>query len=305
MEAALPLSTLRRACHAASVPRCVQRRLASLRKDLLLLTSHVRPALLWDYCDVCMAEDNALGGATVTVEQVRILTAALRRDIQGTATLRLLCVGPSLFIVNHPTLHSKLTGELQEPNLDSLVLIAADGALASARFPSLAERESLIAPLQLLGRRLVDALACDEPAEVIQLDGIREAVPRETEGAIRGSAIREVVLAEASIMVALHGWLLDYPIAYCFLQPSEALGLSTCLSRQSLCVFNVSIDDAAEQAGEKEQHGVCSFSCPEELLDEELIRTWWHRLIERFGLAAGLWQRPRLARRTVVENIVL
>ena len=243
----------------------------NLAKDLLLLVCRVRPSLLWDYWAIEEAADRQ----SLTPTQVDSFLSDLRTSWPQAVDLRLVKVGPSLFIVHASELRSWIVGSVD------FRLIAVDVGLGTPRACSQAEDSIIRECLAKLGEELLDLMAAYEVG---------------------------IVRLECAQMVAAHGWLLGYPVVYCFV--SSLASAATCLSGEPLAVCRVKAI-VSEAAGSREStsHLVCSFSFPacEAPLQQAWLVDWWAALKEKFASpeARACWQDPFVEVDIVRQDVVV
>ena len=241
-------------------------RVAALASDLLLLVCRVRVAILWDYwnVDVGAASDFEPSGSSVRPSQI----LALINDLSN--ALGVLLAGPSLFIIHREMLHSNLVRELAcgdgplHPDDVLLVAVDRDDSASVPRVLTPSERAVLIGRLRALGAEIVRQ--CHQ-------HHIAEALGEQCDGGDGGKTQQHRLLTltddcAGPLLVAVHGWLLEYPVVYCFVNASaetEACGRPSCLSGEPLRVHRLMARDAAQK--DAPSHLVCSFTVPARLLD--------------------------------------
>ena len=289
-------ATVQAACRA-HMPKLGSTARRALVEDILLLVCGVRVALLWDYWHVDGVEDggdsdgwSSAGSGTLQLSQVLSFLTELRQSQPDAAPLVALCVGPSLFIVCSDALSRKLQQDVQSENLD-VELVAVDAYLPAPRMCSADERRTVCTRLQELGAGLLEVMSSRPPAH-----------------SQTGPLVRLPCPQPATLMVAVHGWLLEYPIIYCHCAqispPSadsaatceprrEGAGAATCLGGQTLTVCVVTATRAAAE------HRVCSFSLSADgdamdSLERPSVSAWWQMMRARFAVArcAAVWEKP-------------
>lgn len=268
----------------------------SLVEDILFLVCGVRVALLWDYWHVDGVDYSgdgdgwsSAGSSTLELTQVLSFLNELNQSQPDATPLFALCVGPSLFIVCADTLSRKLQQEAQSESLD-VELVAVDACLPAPRMCSADEKRAVSTRLRELSSVVLEAMSSRPHAYSEASLLMRLPCPQ-----------------PSTLMVAVHGWLLEYPTIYCHCAQINALsadsaaacepqeegaGAATCLAGQTLTVCVVT---AARAAAE---HRVCSFSLPADGATDPLLRpsvaAWWEMMRARFAAdrCAAVWAKP-------------
>lgn len=275
-------------------------RIAALVHDLLLLTSHIRVAFLWDYSEVRTASKDddfvTVAGGSVDVSQVEALLSALGAAHANVRALGVVMVGPSLFVVHREMLLRKL----QIPVLEDTQLVGVDRNLGIPRFCTSSECSTIL-----------DAL-----------EGASEIL-RQWLAPVTHSASVMLELKDDAFLVCMHGWLLEYPIIYCFLEAvcvadaTAVSGSSSCLAGEPLRMFRLTArpHNESKQQRDGAPHMICSFTLPTRLLSDvadghggltAVLSRWEVRMRQRVGDAAGCWFDAVLeVRDHTFDNIVL
>lgn len=291
------LATAINAATRAHLPKLGSTARRALVEDLILLVCGVRVALLWDYWHVDGVDDSgdsdgwsSTGSSTLQLVQVLSFLAELRQSLPDAEPLVVLCIGPSLFIACAHALSRKLQQDVQSESLAHVELVAVDACLPAPRMCSADERGAVCTRLRQLGSDLLEAMSS------------RLAADR------TGPMVRLPCPEPATLMVAVHGWLLEYPTIYCHCAhidsphadsagtcetQQEGAGAATCLAGQTLTVCVVTATRAAAE------HRVCSFSLPAhgDTMDPLLrpsVSAWWEMMRARFAVAqcAAVWEKP-------------
>ena len=268
----------------------------ALANDLLVLLCGVRVALLWDYwvLDGVDADEDGWssgGGGALSLSQVLSFLYELRQSSMEAGVLQVICIGASVFIVHADALRAKLERGPSAELVD-MDLVAVNAQLQAPRLCSVDERRHVCAGLAEVSAALLEASSrrhpVSGPADLL----VRLPCPR-----------------PASLMVAVHGWLLGYPAIYCHAagaaegeaaSDGSAAGNATCLGDQTLAVCAVTTRRRAARDGARFR--VCSFSLPAGLADDcapqsrPSVRAWWEGFQARFASAPGctFWEEPRL-----------
>ena len=263
-----------------------------LAHDVLLLVHGIRDVLLWDYTGVNTDSDQL----EIDTFAPCIFLSRLWDEYPPSRGLTLVHIGPSLF------------------------LAAVDKVLRSRTIPGAIEGPTLIA----VDRHLPAPRRCSA-AEVHEvnsvLSGIIDDLVRLRASKVSPQPLLQLpVPTPASSMVAVHGWLLGYPIVYCFVAGGASTEAS-CLCGYPLSVVRVEAVPASKGFAARKHamaaapHLVCSFSLPtasgscagNEALgrDTELIHHWIQVMMQRFQ-AQTYWQMVDVSVESCVhEHIVL
>ena len=275
--------------HRAHLPRALPS--APLARDLLLLASGVRSAVLWDHWALADGDgdDGFVGvGAPLTAERVRRFVSALRESAAAARPLALVAVGPSLFLAHSELLARRLRAEEAAGDAAAALsdLVAADEALPAPRACTAVERARVCAAVGDCRRRLLAALAAAASERGGEAPLIRLAAP------------------PGGLLVAIHGWLLEYPVVYCLgLERAAAAAAANCLGGQPLALLRLT----ARHPPEPEPQLVCAFSLPVCVVDappleRPSVDRWWRALQAR--LAASSWRGAALDVEAVTLPVV-
>ena len=283
-------------------------RVAALAHDLLLLVCRVRVALLWDYTDVEQERTDgfapAARGGGLRVSQVQELLDQLSTAAPGARALGLILAGPSLFIVHRTALEEKLRTESANGGapLEQAIVVAVDASLGEPRACTASERSALTRSLRPLGDAILAAMApCDDQSSHSSPVALECAGP---------------------LLVCVHGWLLEYPVVYCFAAAlasgphANDEAVTSCLGGETLRVHRLSA--RVRMPGEVTPHQICSFSVPMRLLDlaqeatdadeasriEAGIAGWEARMRLRLQEAAEWWTDVEVALEDVAHDCV-
>ena len=145
-----------------------------------------------------------------------------------------------------------------------LVAVDRDDSASVPRVLTPSERAVVIGRLRALGAEIVRQ--CHQ-------HHIAEALGEQCDAGDGGKTQQHRLLTltddcAGPLLVAVHGWLLEYPVVYCFVNASaetEACGRPSCLSGEPLRVHRLMARDAAQK--DAPSHLVCSFTVPARLLD--------------------------------------
>ena len=280
--------------------RCV-----AIAHDLLLVLSRARTTFLWDHTDIILADSKDDDGfvraaSSVHASQIQAVLEELSTEHPDVRPIGLVLVGPSLFVVHREMLHSKLS----EPLLEGSLLVAVDRALGTPRFCTASELALFIEQLQLTASALERWLAPDTlPAStLLEIDS---------------------TCCAGRLMVCIHGWLLEYPLVYCFLDASVDEGTagsntSSCLAGELLRVHRLTARMRTAPNGPRLEaappHLVCSFTWPARLAEEvggdgaalAALARWESCMQQRLACAADVWHDVQLEVRDVAfDSIVL
>ena len=208
------------------------RRREAFVTDILFLGCGVRSAVLLDHFAV---EAGGSGGedgdgfvpasGVLTIAVLRRFLDSLRSEMTWADSLALLRLGPSLFVIDAAELSRRIGADL-ENRLDGIGLVAADEELPMPRACTQSERDRLRASLTHTGRLILRALtaaAADRrtmASAVADRPGLRRIRGGPRGGAAGGDdgGVPLVALDGSfeSLLVPLHGWLLEYPSLYAF-----------------------------------------------------------------------------------------
>lgn len=275
--------------------------------DVLLLVHGIRDAVLWDFTATDEDGDESAPCAFLT---------ALCESYPPAHGLILVKIGPSLFLAAADALALRLSRPLPgaEGGPD---LVAVDGILRAPRLCDASECRVVCTVLSAVAAELCTRLGVhqrDAPSHVTPSQ--RPAPPL---------LVQLCCPEPAASMVAVHGWLLGYPVVYCY--ASDELGSRTsCLGGQPLHVVQLTAAAAVASLGGSNRKGgsrapqqapppahlVCSFSLPAIGQDGECaleqdprLTRWRHEINERFA-SQSRWQLEELRVETrVQEHIVL
>ena len=193
--------------------------------DISLLLYAIRDVVLWDY----VAVDND------DCHKVQMFLRKLTEDFRPARTLTLVQIGPSLFLALSVAL-ARIVDYPLPGNVAGGELIAVDATLKTPRPCTEAERDEIHGQLAEIASSLRSKLRDHLRVLAIPLPG------------------------PMALIVAVHGWLLCYPVVYCYLQPDACVTAGTCLNGQSLHVTHVEAVNSLER--DRSTHLVCSFSIP-------------------------------------------
>jgi len=277
--------------HRAHLPRALPS--APLARDLLLLASGVRSAVLWDHWALADGDGDDGGfvgvGAPLTAEHVCRFVSALRESAAAARPLALVAVGPSLFLAHSELLARRLRAEEAAGDAAAALsdLVAADEALPAPRACTAVERARVCAAVGDCRRRLLEALAAAASERGGEAPLIRLAAP------------------PGGLLVAIHGWLLEYPVVYCLglERAAAAAAAANCLGGQPLALLRLT----ARHPPEPEPQLVCAFSLPVCVVDappleRPSVDRWWRALQAR--LAASSWRGAALDVEAVTLPVV-
>ena len=276
--------------HRAHLPRALPS--APLARDLLLLASGVRSAVLWDHWALADGDgdDGSVGvGAPLTAEHVCRFVSALRESAAAARPLALVAVGPSLFLAHSELLARRLRAEEAAGDAAAALsdLVAADEALPAPRACTAVERARVCAAVGDCRRRLLEALAAAASERGGEAPLIRLAAP------------------PGGLLVAIHGWLLEYPVVYCLglERAAAAAAAANCLGGQPLVLLRLT----ARHPPEPEPQLVCAFSLPVCVVRRAAARAAERRpLVARAQarLAASSWRGAALDVEAVTLPVV-
>jgi hypothetical protein len=230
-----------------------------LANDILLLLHGIRLAVLWDH--------SPWDSELMDIHGVppHVFLTSLQDRCPCSHSLKLVCIGPSLFLVHAEALTLALSTDPLPGEEHGAELVAVDRSLEAPR-----------------------------PCTDVELHVVREQLGR-TKQALEGvlSAAKTLLVVPppqpSTSMVAIHGWLLEYPIVYCYAgqvagEQAHTPG-SSCLSGCTLAVFHAH----ASRATLPKPHLVCSFSTPaDEGVDghglelRPTFRRWRQKMQARF-----------------------
>jgi hypothetical protein len=278
------------------IRKCARRRLhrlsgagsSRLANDVSLVLCGIRTAVLWDFTNW---EPPLEGGLPSPPEG---FLHALVEAAPCARALALLSVGESLFLIHAATLTRKLQRSIDALEVHGdeheFELIAVDGVLCEPRACNAIERCGVLASFkQICHIALPQLQALDEAGGTTARPLVRCACP-----------------SPAQAMVAVHGWLLEFPVIYCYVSEADMpAGNASCLGGQSLSVLRV---EARRAAGEPpHEHSSWSFSmpaCAQPLQRASVVR--WHREIEaRFAAQTGWCLCDVHVEVRTEENVVL
>ena len=254
-------------------------RIAALAHDLSLVATGCRVGVLWDYSEVLLGSSTPDSGFTTAGTATRLEDIRGALDELGLENVGLLSIGPSLFVINvHMLTHRLQEQEAGGPLSSSTALVAVDASLGTPRSCTDAERAAISERLRVLAAPLHAALkAC--------------SVVGESDGRYRQRFVLELTCADA-LLVAVHGWLLEYPVIYCFVTapPARASGeaepvahssaQASCLTGQPLRVCRLTalpppppakataakLQQPSPRRAAEMPHLISSFSWPEKVL---------------------------------------
>lgn len=276
--------------------------------EISLLACGVRHALLWDQWAVEADDDerdgfSAAKGA-LTAAQVGAFIDEVRCAAPEAATLALMWLGPTLFVVRRADLASRLEADAAA-RLGGLDLLACDETLTEPRPCEPAEREQVVSAMLPIGLELASQLRGAAAS-----DG----------GAGACCAARHA--ACGALLVPMHGWLLEYPTLYCHVGGGGAQG-GSCLGGTPLSVLRLSarpVGAAVRAAWDRQArltldasyqpHLVCSFSLPacDSPLEVPAVARWWAAVGARFEAegTTQFWCAAKLTAAVVeLESVVL
>lgn len=268
-------------CTRAHLRRSTARRAAD---DVLLLLAGIRTAVLWDYTGWDVDDDDRASCPSG-------LLAGLHAACPTAAhSLALLSVGPSLFMVHTDALANSclrpLPGSDEGPRL-----VAVDQSLPEPRPCDETERLQISSMLGALAATIRDSL--------VSLVSAKPSAMRSDIRCLPGPD------PEAGL-VAVHGWLLEYPIVYCYLQADAA---ACCLAGRPLSVVQLWAARATRSMAASPAGGpslVCSFSMPAE---EDVFRAHasvgqWREQTEARFRKQTCWTLERIAVEVRVQESV-
>lgn len=270
------------------ISRSTVRRLAN---DVLLLLHGIRDAFLWDHTIV--DEDDCTAAEA--------FMSALREHLPAVESLLLVRIGPSLFVAAADALLSRLSQPL--PGSDGgAELVAVDAWLPAPRNCDKSESSAVQAALGAVASELCCRL---ETRGALHVPG--EGAPRTL------SPMLELAAPEpTALMTAVHGWLLGYPLIYCYATELAAGSSATCLSGRSLIVVRVTALPVATERAPPQPHLVCSFSMPAEgrsstedgMRDSRCTQRWRDEMTRRFA-AQSCWMLDGVTVQTCMQEHVV
>ena len=320
------------------LPRRSARVAGRLASDLLLLVCGVRDAVLWDYW--CLAEEAqgaehsaGFGFASrdeVPVSRVALYLGALSSMAPAAAALCLLHIGSSLFLVHRTALWHKIVRD-EAPSDGPLRrerLVAVDAHLGSPRVCSPEERAEVVRQVHTVAVQIGCCLRAAPPE--------MGTSPTDTPTSAHVMRLGSV----GSLLVTVHGWLLDYPVVYCYVNRSatpesaSTSATASCLCSQPLVVVQlwarrkhaatstprpVASCPTQPRGGDDRAaaHLVCSFSTPAENVPPALVsggyteldalpccRHWCSEVHQRFDRQSG-WTLVTLSAETRSQDLVV
>ena len=130
------------------------------------------------------------------------------------------------------------------------------------------------------------------------------------EGAVP-SLVRCACPEPATTMVAVHGWLLEYPVIYCYAGGASAAdaaagGPLSCLGGVALAILRVSARCASDVQSSGREHLVVSFSLPacDEPAQRPSVARWASTMRARFE-AQKHWQLDGIRAESCVQQHVV
>ena len=220
---------------------------ARLAADVSLLLCGIRAAVLWDYT----AFKPPPGAGSIPSQ---CFLRALMEVHARARELGLVLVGETLFLVSVPVIVAKISAdaaawESDDPEELGPEFVAVDGHLKAPEFVA---ARSVRSSLAQLAHALLPQLAAHSKE---RLEGT-------------GASIARCACPEpATTMVAVHGWLLEYPVIYCYAggalaQEVAPCGPSSCLGGVALTIVRVLARCATDPQPDGREHLVVSFSLP-------------------------------------------
>lgn len=251
-------------CAKRTLPNVSRPSVRRLADDLELVSCSVRAAVLWDHT----AWDDGVVAMYPASSGPHALVDALKACCSTASELKLLSIGPSLFVVHAQALTNLISQPL--PGASSgAELIAIDAHLLAPRPCDDEERLQVCAALHVVANGIAHGLdqRCRAPALMEE------------------SIMRVPAPEPAATMVAVHGWLLGYPVIYCYAdaQRAQASTAACCLGGHPLSVIRLT-------ASREGQHPpkpclVCSFSMPAHhagpALDRPALQQWCAEVRQR------------------------
>ena len=257
-------------------------------RDLLLLASRECSAVLWDHGRwrtrgrrrLCGRRRAADGRARVPRERAA--------RIGGSPLAAMSRSWPSGRRSSSPTMTSPAAASQSEGCAEEAAGDAAAALIATCSRPT--RRQPSAARVH--GRRARARVRRDRRLPAAAAGGARGVAAQ----ARRRGAVDPLAAPPGGLLVAIHGWLLEYPVVYCLglERAAAAAAAANCLGGQPLALLRLT----ARHPPEPEPQLVCAFSLPVCVVDappleRPSVDRWWRALQARLRRASWRGRRRR------------